>query len=231
MAPEVQFSDGLSITLSHLSPSDDWIAVAVVITKADHRHRITFTEERPMEHVFCREVISVLRPIIDGFGDRNEVYSNPDTEIRLPGLTMKQLRVIFSKHDDGRDRVLLRFATCVGNPHRALLTEDRFSHPLEALNTQVYRDALNWVLMPAINIVSVDEVTGFGAENYVDLDIALAKLRASKDQLLFQIELVKRELGRLEAQTYSRTPKRPMLMAAEPPQEEFRTMCVIRDMD
>lgn len=231
MAPEVQISDGLSITLSHLPSSDDWVAVAVVITKADHRHRITFTEERPMQDVFCDEVISVIRPIIDGFGERNEVYSNPDTEIRLPGLLMGQLRVIYSRHDDGTDRVLVRFATFVGNPHRALLVEDGFSYPLEALTTQVYRDALDWVLMPALNIVSVDEVTGFGIKDDTDIDMALAKLRASKEQLLFQVELVKRELGRLEGHTYSRAKKPKMLMAAEPPQEDFRTLRVIRNMD
>jgi hypothetical protein len=231
MTPDAQISDGLSITLSHASPDDAWVAVAVVITKADHRHRITFTQERPMEEVFCSEMTSLLRPILARFGANNEVYSNPDTEIRLPGLTMAQLRVIFSKHDDGHDRVLVRFATFAGNPHRALLAEDGFAYPLEALTTQVYRDALDWVLIPAVNIASVDEISGFGVENNVDVDSALAKLRASKEQLLFQVELVKRELGRLEANTYSRTPRCPMLMAAEPPQEEFRTMRVIRDMD
>lgn len=231
MAPEVQISDGLSITLSHMSSQNDWAAVAVVITKADHRHRITFTQERPMKEVFCEQIISVIRPIIEGFSDRNAVYSNPDKEIRLPGLMLGQLRVIFSKHTDGRNRVLVRFATFVGNPHRALLAHDGFSFPLETLTTQVYRDALDWVLMPALNIVSVDEVTGFEAKDDVDIESALAKLRASKDQLLFQVELVKRELGRLEARSYASTPNRPMLMAAEPPQEDFRTMRVIRNMD
>ncbi len=151
MGPEAQISDGLSITLSQMAPKDDWAAVAVVTTKVDQRHRITFTKERTMEDVFCKEIASVLRPIIDGFGDRNQIYSSPDTEVRLPGLLLRQLRVIFSKHDDGRNWVLVRFATFVGNPYRALLDQDGFSNPLEELTTQVYRDALDWVLMPALS--------------------------------------------------------------------------------
>lgn len=231
MAPEVQVTDGLSITLSHASPTSDWVAVAVVITKADHRHRITFTRERAMEDVFCREVISVLHPILEGFAEKNEIYSSPDTEIRLPGLSMGHLRVIFSKHDEGDDRVLVRFAWLVGNPHRALLTEDGAAYPMEALSTQVYRDALDLVLMPALNIASVDEVIGFDAKNDGDLETALANLRASKNKLLFQVELVKRELGRMETSAYSQSMRQPMVMAAEPPQEDFRTMRVIRDLD
>lgn len=231
MAPALQNAEGLSITLSHAAPTDPWVAVAVVVTKADHRHRITFVNEQPMEEVFCPEIIDVLTPILGGFSDANSVYSNPDLEIALPGLTMRQLRVIHSVHANSPSRVLVRFAGFVGNPHRALLHDDGFSHPLDALASEVYRDALDWVLMPALNIVTVDEASGFGPEDKQDLDEAMAHLRDSKERLLFQVELVKRELGRLEAHTYSKACPQPVLMAAEPEQEAFRTLQVIRDMD
>lgn len=64
---------------------------------------------------------------------------------------------------------MIRFATFVGNPHRALLNDEGFSHPLDALTSNIYRDALNWVLMPALNIVTVDEMVGFNTENSGDL--------------------------------------------------------------
>ena len=232
MAPAVQYAEGLSITLSNAAPSDPWIAVAVVVTKPDHRHRITFVADQPMEDVFCKDIVDVLRPILAGFGESDSVYSNPDLEIALPGLTMRQLRVIYSTHGDDPARVLIRFAGFVGNPHRALRCDDGFSHPLDALTSKVYRDALDWVLMPALNIVTVDENGGFDADDKHDLEDAMAHLRDSKERLLFQVELVKRELNRLEAHTYSKSrPKPVMLAAAEPEQEEFRTLRVIRDMD
>lgn len=231
MAPAVQNAEGLSITLSHAAPTEPWVAVAVVVTKADHRHRITFVAEQPMEDVFCSEIVDVLAPILDGFTEANSVYSNPDLEIALPGLTMRQLRVIHSVHDDSPSRVLVRFAGFVGNPHRAFLHDDGFSHPLDALTSEVYRDALDWVLMPALNIATVDEAGGFGAVDKQDLEDAMAHLRDSKERLLFQVELVKRELGRLEAHTYSKARPQSVLLAAEPDQEEFRTLKVIRDLD
>lgn len=231
MAPGMQHAEGLSITLSHATSSDPWVAVAVVVTKPDHRHRITFVNEQPMEEVFCREIVDVLRPILDGFSDKNGVYSNPDLEIALPGLTMRQLRVIYSTHGDDPSRVLIRFAGFIGNPHRALLLDDGFGHPMDTLTSKVYRDALDWVLLPALNIVTVDETGGFEPADKHDLEDAMAHLRESKDRLLFQVELVKRELGRLEAHTYSKARPQQVLLAAEPEQEEFRTLQVIRDMD
>lgn len=231
MAPPLQLAEGLSITLSHAAPTEPWMAIAVVVTKAHQRHRITFVAEQPMEDVFCKEICDVLSPILNGFTDKNGVYSNPDTVISLPGLTMSQLRVIYSTHGDDPSRVLVRFAAFAGNPHRAMINDDGFSHPLDNLTSKVYRDALDWVLMPALNIVTVDETTGFDASNKGDLEDAMEKLRASKEQLLFQVELVKRELGRLEAHSYAKPRQPKMLMAAEPPQEDFRTLRVIRDMD
>ncbi|ABD55482.1 hypothetical protein [Jannaschia sp. CCS1] len=233
MAPAVQYAEGLSITLTNTAPSEPWTAVSVVVTQADHRHRITFVAEQPMELVFCKEIVDVLRPILANFAgaEADSVYSNPDLEIALPGLSMRQLRVIYSSHGEDPSRVLIRFAAFVGNPHRALLRDDGFSHPMDALTSKVYRDALDWVLMPALNIVTVDETSGFNAEDTHDLEDAMAHLRESKDRLLFQVELVKRELGRLEAHTYSQARPQPVLLAAEPEQEEFRTLRVIREMD
>lgn len=231
MAPPMHLAEGLSITLSHAAPTAPWMAIAVVVTKAHHRHRITFVAEQPMENVFCKEIVDVISPILDGFSDKNGVYSNPDTKIVLPGLAMQQLRVIYSTHGDDPSRVLIRFATFAGNPHRALLSDDGFSYPLDNLASKVYRDALDWVLMPALNIVSVDETAGFSVDDSGALENAMEQLRESKEQLMFQVELVKRELGRLEAHSYAkpRTPK--LLMAAEAPQEDFHTLRVIRDMD
>ncbi len=96
---------------------------------------------------------------------------------------------------------------------------------------QVNRAALDRVLMPALNIVSVDEATGVRAKDDPGAVTTLTQLRASKDQLLLQVELVKRELGRLEAHSYALPPRRPMVLAVEPPQEDFRTMRVIRKLD
>lgn len=231
MAPAVQYAEGLSITLSSAAPSDPWIAVSVVVTKADHRHRITFVADQDMEQVFCKEIVDLLRPILSQFSDTDSVYSNPDVEIALPGLSMRQLRVIYSTHGPDPARVLIRFAAFVGNPHRALLHDDGFSHPMDALTSKVYRDALDWVLMPALNIVTVDEAGGFNTDDKKDLESAMAHLRDSRERLLFQVELVKRELGRLEAHTYSKARPQPVLLAAEPEQEEFRTLRVIREMD
>ncbi|GAB5445766.1 hypothetical protein [Gymnodinialimonas sp.] len=231
MAPAVQYAEGLSITLSNAAPAEPWIAVAVVVTKADHRHRITFVAEQPMEEVFCPELVNVLTPILSTFSDSNSVYSNPDFELALPGLTMRQLRMIHSTHGDDPSRVLVRFAGFVGNPHRALLHDDGFSHPLDALASEVYRDALDLVLMPALNIVTIDDSSGFCGDDKQDLEDAMAHLRESKERLLFQVELVKRELSRLESHTYSKARPQPMLLAAEPEQEEFRTLKVIRDLD
>jgi hypothetical protein len=224
--------DGFSITLSHASPDAPWIAVAVVISKSEHRHRITFTEERPLEEVFCPELSARLLDVLADFkhSKSNGVFTNPDEEIQLPGLSLQQLRVIYSDHGDEPARALVRFAAVAGNPHRALQSEDGFSYPLEALTSQVYRDALDWVLMPAVNIVTLDEMSSFDTSDAANVDHSLKTLRASKEQLLFQIELVKRELTRLEKHTYSEQPASRPLLAAEPPQEEFRTMRALKDM-
>lgn len=98
MAPASQLAEGLSITLSHAFPAAPWMAVAVVVTKSDHGHRITFVADQPMEDVFYKEIVDVISPILDGFSDKDGVCSNPDVSISLPGLTMEQLRVIYSTH-------------------------------------------------------------------------------------------------------------------------------------
>lgn len=232
MAPATQFAEGLSITLSHAAPSEPWIAVAVVVTKQNLRHRISFVHEQPISEVFCPELVAALTPILSNFSDTSGIYSNPDFDLSLPGLSVQQLRVIFSTHGDSPSRALVRFAAYAGNPHRTLLNDDTFAYPMDALTSKVYRDALDWVLMPALNIISVDEAGGFAADNIHELEDAMNHLRESKDRLMFQVELVKRELGRLEAHSYAQQRKmKPALMAAEPEQEEFRTMRVIRDMD
>lgn len=230
MVPDVQHTAGLSITLSHATPTGPWLAVAVVVTKAQHRHRITFSADLAMEEVFCPEIVNEVAPILASFTGGNSVYSNPDLEINVPGLSMRQLRVIYSYHEGEPSRALIRFAAFAGNPQRALITEDDFSAPLDSLANKIFRDALDRVLMPALNIASIDEVTGFNESHRDHLDDAMLQLRRSKEQLMFQVELVKRELGRLEAHSYTQQRTTPMGLAAEPPQEDFRTLRVIREM-
>ncbi len=230
---DVQPPDGFSITLSHASEDAPWVPVAVVISKPEHRHRITFTTERALEDVFCPQVADRLAQVLNEFrlSTSDGVFSNPDEEIQLPGLALRQLRVIYSHHGDQPARALVRFAAIVGNPHRALKSEDGFSYPLEALTSQVYRDALDWVLMPAINIVALDEMSVFTEGDESQLEAAMDKLRSSKERLLFQVELVKRELSRLETRAYSKQLDNQPLLAAEPEQEEFRTVKALRNME
>lgn len=59
----------------------------------------------------------------------------------------------------------------------------------------------------------------------------MARLRESKERLLLQVEMVKRELGRPEPHNYAKARTQPVLMAAEPKQEDFRSLRVIRKMD
>lgn len=230
--PEQFALEGFSITLSHASPDAPWVPVAIVISKPEYRHRITFSAERPLDQVFCPELSQRLLKVLADFAhsESNGVFSNPDEEIRLPGLSLRQLRVLYSHHGDDPARALVRFAAVAGNPHRALQNEDGFSYPLEALTSQVYRDALDWVLLPAVNIVSLDEMSAFANSSLENLETSLKNLRASKDQLLFQVELVKRELTRLEKRTFSEQLDSRPLMAAEPPQESFRTMRAIKNI-
>ncbi len=228
-----QHTDGLSITLTHASPGAPWVPIALVISKPEHRHRITFTRERPLEEVFCPEISDRIFAVLQEFS-RNKsdgVFSNPDEEIQLPGLSLKQLRVLYSHYDDQPNRALVRFAAVAGNPHRALKTEDGFSYPLEALTSQVYRDALDWVLLPAINAVAIEDISILTEDHETKLEAAMDQLRSSKDRLLFQVELVKRELTRLESRAYSKHLENRPLLAAEPDQEEFRTMKALRRLD
>lgn len=230
--PEHFSPEGFSITLSHASPDAPWVPVAFAISKPDHRHRITFSAERPLEQVFCPELSHRLLQVLADFAhsESNGVFSNPDEEFRLPGLSLRQLRVLYSHHGDEPASAMVQFATVDGSPYRVLHNEDGSSHPLDAITSQVYRDALNCVLMPAVNIVSLDEMSAFAKSNLDDLAKSLKKLRASKDQLLFQIELVKRELTRIEKRTFVEQLGSRPLMAAEPPQESFRTMRAIKKM-
>ncbi|MEX3015023.1 hypothetical protein [Gymnodinialimonas hymeniacidonis] len=230
---DVQHSDGLSITLSHASPDAPWVPVALVISKPEHRHRITFTTERPLDEVFCPEISDRIMAVLDEFSRTGSdgVFSNPDEEIQLPGLSLRQLRVLYSHFDDQPNRALVRFAAIAGNPHRALKSEDGFSYPLEALTSQVYRDALDWVLLPAINAVAIDDISILTEDQETQLEAAMDQLRVSKDRLLFQVELVKRELTRLESRAYSKQLENRPLRAAEPAPEEFRTMKALRRMD
>ena len=230
---DIQYLDGLAITLSHAATDAAWVPISVVISKPEHRHRITFTQERPLEEVFCAEVSDRLLQVLSEFNQSttDAVFSNPDEEIQLPGLALKQLRVLYSHHGHQPARALVRFAGIVGNPHRALRSEDGFSYPLEALTSQIYRDALDWVLLPAINIVSVDETMKFAEDDTAHLEAAMDKLRSSKERLLFQVELVKRELNRLESRAYSKQLDNQPLLAAEPAQEEFRTVKALRSME
>ncbi|WP_339983136.1 hypothetical protein [Gymnodinialimonas ulvae] len=206
--------------------------MAIVISKPEHRHRITFSNEKPMDEVFCCEISDRLTQVLAEFRDRttNGVFSNPDEEIWLPGLSLRQLRVLYSHHADKPARALVRFAAIAGNPHRALKTEDGFSYPLEALTSQVYRDALDWVLLPAVNIATLNEMSVFTEPQDSCIGASLETLRTSKDRLLFQVELVKRELNRLERRSYSQQLENQPLLAAEPEQTEFRTLRALRKL-
>lgn len=229
---ETQFSNGLTITLSHASEDAPWVPVAIVISKPEHRHRITFSTEKSLEDVFCWQISDRLSTVLAEFrhSSSNGVFSNPDEEIQLPGLSLRQLRVLYSHHGDNPARALVRFATISGNPHRALKSEDGFSYPLEALTSQVYRDALDWVLLPAVNIATLNDMSVFSEPQDSGVSASLQKLQTSKDRLLFQVELVKRELNRLERRAYSQQLENQPLLAAEPEQTEFRTMKALRKM-
>lgn len=237
--PDVHHPDGISITLSHATSNAPWLAVAVVINHLDRRHRITFRKDRPIALVFRPELVAMLTPVLDDFGPRNEVYSNPDARLRLPGLSMQEMRINYCEHGTDPASALVRFSAYAGNPNCALLGEDGFSYPLDALSAQLYRDALDWVLLPALNIVAVEDLSEVNDTNSFALRAALNKLRGSHHQLLFQVEMVKRELGRLEAHSYARqiemadpNPSRvPVVAAAEPAAEEFRTLKALRAMD
>lgn len=206
--------------------------VAIVISRPEHKHRITFTTEDSLENVFCWQISDRLSTVLAEFrhSSRNGVFSNPDEDIQLPGLSLRQLRVLYSQHGDNPARALVRFAAISGNPHRALKSEDGFSNPLEALTSQVYRDALDWVLLPAVNIATLNEMSVFSEPNDSAVRTSLQNLQISKDRLLFQIELVKRELNRLERRAYSQQTENKPLVAAEPEQTEFRTMRALRKM-
>ncbi len=234
MLSDNHFNNGLSITLSHASEDAPWVPVAVVISKPEHRHRITFSTEKSLEDVFCQQISDRLTEVLGAFRENHAdgVFSNPDEEIALPGLSLRQLRVLYSHHGDQPARALVRFAAIVGNPHRALKSDDGFSYPLEALTSQVYRDALDWVLMPAVNIATLNEMPGvIDDPDGRGIRASLQTLKTSKDRLLFQVELVKRELNRLERRAYFQQHESRPLLAAEPEQAEFRTMRALRNMD
>ncbi len=241
MMPELRHEQGLSISLSNDAATQQWVPVTITLGTPDRRHRISFRSEKFMSEVFCPEITEFLEPILAGFTSGDAVYSNPDAVIRLPGLIMRQVRVIYSSFGRKNAHAQVRFSVVSGNPHRTLLDDDGFAYPMEEMTSQVYREALNWVLLPALNIAALTEDDLRSEEDVRTLTDSLAQLRASRDQLLFQVELVKRELGRLERRVYAKThkanatfaeaaPSRPLL-AAEPKQEDFATMKVLRKLD
>ncbi|MBF9041770.1 hypothetical protein HKCCE4037_00385 [Rhodobacterales bacterium HKCCE4037] len=222
----------MSITLSHASQQAPWVAIDLVISKPEHRHRITFKNERPLHEIFCPAISDRILQVLGEFrgSDSDAVFTNPDEEIALPGLSLRQLRVIYSHQAGQPARAQVRFATVIGNPHRALNSEDGFSFPLEALTSQLYRDALDWVLIPAVNLAAVDAVADLSVSHAAQVDAALQNLRNAKEQLLFQIELVKRELNRLESRSYFDQLENRPLLAAEPQQEAFRSLTALRKL-
>ncbi|WP_224815158.1 hypothetical protein [Hasllibacter sp. MH4015] len=239
MVPQAQQNHGLSITLAKTDEDGPWVPLSVAIVSRDLRHRITFRHGRPMEEVFRPELIDMLVPVLSRFDTDAAVFANPEAQILLPGLRLEQLRVIHTPAEEGPAQAQVRFARVAGNPHRALRIDDGCGYPVDGMAAHVYQDALNWVLMPALNLATLADGHVRTEDQRIAAEDSLARLRASRDQLLFQIELVKRELGRLERRDYANLHNaayvqsgqtRPLL-AAEPPQENFATTRVLRALE
>lgn len=140
----------MSVTLEQPSSDHEWIPASVVVTREDISHRISFYKKRPFENVFCAELVRFLKPHLQDLSDESKILSFPDAELRMPGLVLGRVRVVYSPNENGCARVLIRFSALVGNPNVALIKEpDAFLLPVNTV-VDALEDTLDWVLIPAL---------------------------------------------------------------------------------
>ena len=254
MVHEPRQDHGLSIMLSGGPDAGDWCVEGIDTGTGDHRHRVTFRDRRPMETVLHPELLACLSRVLPPSGTGPEPgagaveHDDPHALVQVEGLILQRLHLSCCVLPDGTIRARARFGVVQGDALRSLRDGGAFGPPIEDMTAQLYRDALNWVLLPALNIAALDASQIRTEGNDAALTGALARLHTARERLLFQVELVKRELAWLERRDPAPRPlpdaspragrdggfsqPDPALprLAAEPPQDDFATTRVLRSL-
>lgn len=197
MSNRTERERSMSVTLEHPGSDRGWTPVSVVVNREDVSHRISFTQMRSFEDIFCAEIVRFFHPYLCDLGSQSKIMSFPDAELRMPGLVLGRVRIVYSPNEQGRARVLIRFSALVGNPNAALIkAPDAFLLPVNTV-VDALEDTLDWVLIPALNIASISELPSLSGSNRQNLEACLERLESSREHIMMRIEMVSQRLDDL----------------------------------
>ena len=189
----------LTITLENNAGVCHWVPVSVVLSDEDQNHRISFTKPKPLDEVFCADFVDFLEAHLASLGQQDSVKSVPDAEVRLPGLVLSRLRLVFSIDERSNARALVRFSELAGNPNAALNGRSELLGYSATPVFELCRNTLDWVLIPALNAAALNDIPGVVDAHGASLEECLRRLENSRERIHMQIEMVKRAMEKLES--------------------------------
>ena len=192
------FDRSLTITLENHAGTNKWVAVSVVLSDEDQNHRVSFTKPKSLKDVLCPELVSFLEPYLTVSGKRKSVTSVPDAEVRLQGLVLRRLRLVYSSDEKANERALVRFSGLAGNPNVALVSNSKLLGYSARPVFDLCPSTLDWVLIPALNAAALNDVPGIVDAHGASLEACLHRLENSRTRIHVQIELVRQAMERLE---------------------------------
>ncbi len=197
MANRAEPERSMSVTLELPEQERTWVPVSVVVKREDVSHRVTFSQKKPFEDVFCAELVRFIEPHLRALGSEAKILSFPDAELRMPDLVLGRVRVVYSPDEKGCARVLIRFSALVGNPNVALVkAPDALLLPVNTV-VDALEDTLDWVLIPALNITSISELPSLSGGGRHSLEACLERLESSREHIMMRIEMVSESLNQL----------------------------------
>lgn len=179
-----------------VSPDGVPLVSSCELVGKDYRNRTSFARLQPIDAVFRTVVADGVRSCVAALDKKTCVVALPNFALEEQGVILSRAQVVATETLDGGSSVILRFTSFVGslakvfNPHIDLVSG------LEDATLNIADQIMFDLSMPLLNFLSLDEIGGVLQES--DAERLLAQLMEQSHALRFQIELIKRHMGRIE---------------------------------
>lgn len=174
------------------------------ITDNALRNRTSFSEFCDLHSVFVSRFADFLETCLASLSGDKEAFVLPTTVIELPGLSLARLQIMVSAMADGCKSIRLGFQTVIGGINNVFQPNVRFNTTVGDQNAQMSAKVLSDIAMPLLNLLSVKDSAAAKADGM--MDVFLRKIADRSDELIFQIELLKRFVSQQEAQDLAMMP-------------------------
>jgi len=209
--------NSLSVILRRQASSAAFQVVSLVFSRGALRHRMTLAQPTPPAELLQPELETVVARCIATLPAIRAVVTDPTFVKAMPGLVVARLRVMSLSDSDGMHQVVISFRDVVGAFQNALLPGFGFEAAAQCHRDTIETMLLGDVAQPILDALYALDQAPPDAVPHAALTARLDKLRETRDELCFYLELLKRYVASGPARRAAPVP--PMTRPALPPSE------------